>query len=120
MERNYYSLPKLTEKEEVLEVLKNGTYEEIMILPLSLGEFFPDWKFAQNTCLKLAEHEDPAIRANAILGIAYIARNKRILEKKLVKPVILRELKENTDYQWRIQDAIDDIAIFLKWKIVNV
>ncbi len=39
-----------------------------MILPISLGEFFPDWKFAQDTCLKLAEHEDPAIRANAILG----------------------------------------------------
>ncbi|MHC5409518.1 hypothetical protein ACYRE2_11500 [Listeria seeligeri] len=49
-----------------------------------------------------------------------MARNKRILEKNLVKPVILRELKENTDYQWRIQDAIDDIATFLKWKIVNV
>lgn len=37
-----------------------------------------------------------------------------------MKPVILRNLKENTDYQWRIQDAIDDIATFLKWKIVNV
>ncbi|WP_343363829.1 hypothetical protein [Listeria seeligeri] len=56
-----------------------------------IGRVFRDWKFAQNTCLTLAEHEIPAIRANAILGLAYIARNKRILEKNLVKPVILRD-----------------------------
>ncbi|MBF2347572.1 hypothetical protein IA806_13505 [Listeria seeligeri] len=85
-----------------------------------IGRVFRDWKFAQNTCLTLAEHEIPAIRANAILGLAYIARNKRILEKKFSEASDFKRLKENTDYQWRIQDAIDDIATFLKWKIVNV
>ena len=119
MEKIYRSLPVVTEKAQVLEIVKNGTQEDLMLLPLSLGEYFPDWKFAQDLCLELAGHEDAAIRGNAVLGLGYIARTKGRLEKHLVKPIILRELRENLAYKWRVEDAIQDINLFLKWNLAN-
>jgi hypothetical protein len=56
-------------------------------------------------------------RANAILGLAHIATTKRKLEKYIVKPVILRALREEKDYEWRIVDAIKDINLFMRWNI---
>jgi len=117
MSKLYKPLPVITDKMQALEILKNGNHEDLMLLPLSLGEYFPDWKFAQDICLKLAGSEDTAIRANAVLGLAYIARTRGLLEKHLVKPVILRELRENSEYRWRIGDSAEDINKFLKWNL---
>ena len=75
------------------------------------------WKYAQDICLRLADHSDAAIRANACLGLAYVARTQGRLEKHLVKPVLLRELRSNLEFCGRVQDAIDDINSFLKWKL---
>ena len=56
---------------------------------------------------------------NAALGLAYIARNHGMLDKRLVKPYLLRELRENVEYNWRIRDAILDINIFMKWNLAS-
>ena len=42
---------------------------------------------------------------------------KRKLDKHIVKPVILRALREEKDYEWRIIDATEDINLFMNWKI---
>ena len=43
---------------------------------------------------------------NYILNIknylAYIARTKGKLEKHMVKPFLLSELRENSEYQWKV------------------
>jgi hypothetical protein len=52
-----------------------------------------------------------------VLGFAYIARKKGELEKHIVKPIILNELRSNEEFNWRIIDALEDINLFLKWKI---
>jgi hypothetical protein len=57
-----------------------------MRLPLGLGDSWPDWTYAQDICLRLAEHADAAVRANACLGLAYVARTQRRLEEHLVRP----------------------------------
>ena len=103
--------------EEIKRILREGTYEETVRLPLEVGMNHHDWKFAQNVCLQLAEHEDEAVRANAVLGLAYIARTKGKLSKHLVKPVILKELRRMENFKWRIEDAICDINLFLGWNL---
>ena len=103
--------------EEIKRILREGTYEETVRLPLEVGMNHHDWKFAQNVCLQLAEHEDEAVRANAVLGLAYIARTKGELSKHLVKPVIFRELRREGNFKWRIEDAIYDINLFLDWNL---
>lgn len=113
----YRPLPILNNKEEIERLLSCGTMEELLILPLTVGENFPDWKYAQDICLRLAEHSIDKVRANACLGLAYVARTKQRLEKHFVKPILLRELRCQTEFRWRIEDAIKDINFYLKWRL---
>lgn len=103
--------------EEVIECLNRNQLEELLRLPLSVSENYLNWKFAQDICVRLSNHESPAVRVNAVLGFAYITRTKRQLEKHIVKPIMLKELRENREYNWRILDSISDINLFMKWKI---
>ncbi|MGG6293080.1 hypothetical protein ACQ4M4_01550 [Leptolyngbya sp. AN02str] len=88
-------------------------------MPLALGENFPDWKYAQDVRLRLAEHSSDKVRANACLGLAYIARTKQRLEKHLFKPILLRELRCQTEFRWRIEDAITAINRHLAWRLAH-
>jgi hypothetical protein len=115
--RTYRSLPILERREKVEQILNHGSIEELMILSLSVGSNFPDWKYAQNLCLRLAEHPSDKVRANACLGLAYIARTQQRLEKHLVKPILLRELRCQTEYRWRVEDAIQKINQYLGWRL---
>lgn len=116
MERIYKPLTKKT-REEVKEIIESNNIEALITLPLSLGEYEPDWKFAQDACMKLAQHEDERVRSNAALGLSYIARTNRKLEKNLVKPVLLQLLRDCKEYQGKVVDAIEDINLFMGWRI---
>ncbi|MFK7802277.1 MAG: hypothetical protein AB8G95_11640 [Anaerolineae bacterium] len=119
--RIYKPLPVIESREQVLEILSLGATEDLMRLPLALGLHCleSDKEFAQDICLQLANNDCYAVRANAVLGLAYIARNHNWLDKKLVKPYILRELRENEEFNWRIIDAIEDINRFLGWRLAK-
>lgn len=106
-------------KLEIQEQLERGDEEELLLLPLSVGEYDENWKDAQDVCLRCMEHNNPAIRANAALGLAYIARNHRMLDKRIVKPYLLKELRENREFVWRIKDAISDINMFMGWNLAS-
>ncbi|NJL20283.1 MAG: hypothetical protein HC895_04735 [Leptolyngbyaceae cyanobacterium SM1_3_5] len=117
--RIYRPLPLLDDRKQIEEVLRHGSIQELLILPLALGEHWPNWKYAQDVCLRLAEHSEPEVRANACLGLAYIARTKQRLEKHLIKPILLRELRYQTELYWRIEDAIQDVNRYLGWRLAN-
>ena len=117
--RIYRPLLLLHSKEEIEESLNFGTIEELLVLPLAVGENFQDWKYAQDICLRLADHSSDKVRANACLGLAYVARTKHQLEKHLVKPILLRELRCQTEFLWRIEDAVKDINCYLKWHLAH-
>ena len=103
--------------EEALRILESGTLEERILLPLRAGEMMVDWKQAQTICIKSFESDDSRVRANAALGLAYIARTKGQLEKHLVKPLLVKELRENIENRWRVIDAITDINYYLGWHL---
>lgn len=106
-------------KLEIQERLERGKEEELVLLPLSVGEYGESWKEAQDVCLKLIEHNNLAIRANAVLGLSYIARNHRMLDKRIVKPYLLKELRDNLEFEWRIRDAISDINMYMGWNLAR-
>ena len=105
--------------QDALNELEKGDEESLLRLPLRVGEYLDQWKNAQDICLRLAEHPSAVIRANAILGLAYTARTKGMLDKRIVKPYLLQELRTNTAYRWRIEDAITEINYYLKWNIAQ-
>lgn len=116
--RIYRPLEK-ADKKEAEQILSDGIYMELVLLPLRIGEYCDNWKEAQDICLKLMENENAAVRANAALGLSYIARTHEKLEKRVVRPYLLRELKENEEYRWRIIDSIKDINLFMGWNIAE-
>ena len=119
-ERLFYKpLPNYQSEQEIFDAIDRNEMSELITLPLAVGMNFPDWKVAQTVCLKLAESSDETVRANACLGLAYIAMTKERLEKRLVKPILLRELRTQTEMRWRIIDAIQDINRFLGWKMAQ-
>jgi hypothetical protein len=117
----YRPLPEIESREHARAILASGDSEELKLLPLAVGDQCPESEkvFAQNLCLEIANSEDAATRSNAILGLAYIARRHKWLDKRLVKPYILRELRENKEFNWRIVDAIDDINRYLGWRLAH-
>lgn len=116
MERIYKPLPELSD-EEIIRILQSGTIEEQITLPLAVGQNHSKWKTAQDICVELANHTDERVRANAALGLAYVARTKSRLEKHVVKPVLLKLLGDCEEYRWRVIDAIKDINLYLQWHI---
>ena len=44
-------------------------------------------------------------------------RREDIMEKRIVKPYLLKEQKENEEYRWRIMDALEDINLFMEWHL---
>lgn len=117
----YRALPAIESKEHAIELENSSDLDVLKLLPLSIGDQCPEEEkvFAQSLCLRLADSQDAATRANAILGLAYIARRHRWLDKRLVKPYILRELRENDEFNWRIIDAIEDINQYLGWRLAK-
>lgn len=117
----YTPLPIINSKSEAELILKEGDPEVLGLLGMAVGDQCPEFekKFAQDLCIRLTEFEDERIRANAVLGLAYIARRHKWLDKRIVKPVILKELRENKEYNWRIVDSIKDINTFLDWNLAR-
>ncbi|MCL2633447.1 MAG: hypothetical protein FWD34_02915 [Oscillospiraceae bacterium] len=118
MDKIYKPLSEFND-EEIKRILQFGTIDELIILPLSVGEYHINWKYAQSICVELANHNNENVRANAALGLSYIARTKGKLEKHIVKPVLLKLLNECVEHKGRIIDSIDDINLFLKWNIAK-
>lgn len=117
-EKRIYKPLEEFSNEKINEILNRNIIDELITLPLSVGEYHKNWKFSQDLCVRLSKHENSAIRANAVLGLAYIARTKGTLEKHIVKPVVLNELRENIEFKWRIIDAISDINQLIGTKIL--
>lgn len=116
MKRIYQAVAPYTD-EEIQIIMERQLLEELLYLPLSVGMFHQDWRVAQNICLRVADHPNANVRANAVMGLAHTARTKGKLEKRLVKPVVLKELRENSAFRGTILDAIEDINMFMNWRL---
>lgn len=118
MERKYQEIREYTDQ-EIKEIQERQVIDELILLPLSVGMYHHNWRIAQNLCLELAQHEIAHVRANAVFGLAHIARTKGDFEKRVVKPIVLKELRHNEEYRGTIIDAISDINLFWNWKLAK-
>jgi len=114
--RIYKQLDELS-NDDIQRILDKNDINEMIYLPLSVAEYHPNWKYAQDLCVKLSEHPNSAVRSNAILGLSYVAEIQGKLEKHVVKPVLLRALKDAELTKGRAADVIGDINLFLGWNI---
>ena len=110
--------PKPVSDGEAMDAIANDDVERLRTLPIDLGFHHENWRFIQEVCARLSEHRDAWVRSNSLLGLSYAARFRGKVEKNIVKPVLLRALKDSDERVAGVaQQAINDINQVMKWRI---
>jgi hypothetical protein len=55
-------------EDDIESAIKRGLVNELLYVPIVVSMDPPDARWAQQICIGLAQHEDPTVRGNAILG----------------------------------------------------
>jgi hypothetical protein len=118
MTKLVYRAPEAVLDREAMDAIARDDIERLINLPIDLGFHHENWRFIQDVCVRLSEHRDWRVRANSLLGLSYAARFRGRVEKNIVKPVLLRALKDpNQGVAGTAQDAIEDINRLMGWRI---
>ncbi|WP_052574109.1 hypothetical protein [Haloferula sp. BvORR071] len=117
MERRYEKIHPVTET-EVLAAIARDDVERLRLIPIELGMHHQNWKFIQDIAVRLSEHPDPSVRHNALLGIEYAARFRGRVEKNIVKPVLLRALRDQDPIVVaQAETVVASVNRLMGWKI---
>jgi hypothetical protein len=118
MTKPTYRSPEHVTDREAMDAIARNDVERLRTLPIDLGFNHENWRFIQDVCVKLSEHEDPWIRSNSFLGLSYAARFRGRVEKNIVKPILLRGLKDEDRRVAAVaEDAIEEINHLMGWHI---
>lgn len=105
---------------EIMQLIKDDDREALLLLPMKLGFCHESWRFIQDVCKTLSEHPDETIRANSFYGFQYTAMNLGRLEKNIIKPILLRGLKDESSLvREQAQYSIEEINRFMNWRIAS-
>jgi hypothetical protein len=107
-----YETPPHLPRDVAYAQLKEGDTRSRIEGLLSLSIYDPDWRSVQELCLQHLRDSDPDVVATAVLGLAHIARRQRDLDIDRVIPELER-LRSNPKLAGRVEDALDDIRIFV-------
>jgi hypothetical protein len=113
-----YRAPVAVSDREAMEAIAQDDVERLRTLPIDLGFNCENWRFIQKVCVRLSDHRDPWVRSNSLLGLSYAARFRGQIEKNIVKPVLLRAMKDDDEGVAAVaKDVVDDINRLMKWRI---
>jgi hypothetical protein len=73
----------------------------------------PDWKWVQDRCLYFLQNKDPVISGLAATCLGHVARIHQKLEREKVITA-LRSRLEDAEITGRVEDALNDIDMFVK------
>ena len=116
-ERIYEEPSPITEK-EVFRAIEEDDIERLTTVCIDLGFNHENWRFIQDISVRLSDHSNANVRGNAFFGLEYAARFRGKVEKNIVKPVLLRGLRDNdAEVVRKAQNAIDNINHLMGWSI---
>jgi hypothetical protein len=112
----YVPIPKFT-KVEIETAFAEDNIEKLIYVSLFTSLYYEDRNYAEEVCIKLANHSNSCVRAMAIESFEHIARIDKKLNKEIIKPIIEKALKDEDEFvRQKAEDAQDGIKHFLKWK----
>ena len=101
---------------EVLEALNRDVAQELSVVVIGVSMYHPNLNTASTLCTRLANHKDPTVRGNAILGFGHLARRFQMLDEATIKPIIESGLVDPFEYvRGQAWTAVDDLEHFLNW-----
>lgn len=113
-----YRAPKNVLDREAMDMIAQDDIERLRLLPIDLGFNHENWRFIQDVCVRLSDLRDTIIRANALMSLSYVARFRGRLDKNVVKPVLLRGLRDSEPLvAQEAADAIEAINKLMGWRI---
>ena len=112
----YVPIPAFT-KAEMQKAIAEDDIEKLIHVALFASLHYEDRSFAEEICVKLANHPNDNIRGNAIESFEHIARIDGKLNEEVIKPIITKALKEENDFvRDKSEWTRDATKQFLKWK----
>lgn len=117
--RLYRAVPYYTD-EEIKLAIREDNVESLQDIAFAVGYHSLDWKYSQDVCLQLSGHANAGVREMSILGLFYVAHFQKKLDKRLVKPALLRALRDpEITVRERAEDLIPQINSKMDWNIAN-
>ena len=99
-------------RQDAVSAFSSGSREAIQDALVRVVLHDPDWRWAQDTCIEYAKHDDPSIVQIAVTCFGHLARIHGKLDLERVLP-ILQELSKSQKTAGRVEDALDDIRVFV-------
>jgi hypothetical protein len=113
----YNSIPTWTAS-EIEAALIHDQPDELSLAVLSAALYASDRAWAEDICIRLAQHHNENVRGNAILGFGHLARLHGELTQSRVQPLIEKALDDPSKYiRGHAENAADDVTHFLKWSV---
>ena len=117
--RIYRPVPEFSH-EQIKSAIEEDNVDLLKDIAFAAGYHSIDWKYSQDICLQLSGHSDKAVREMAVLGLFYVAIFQKRLDKRRVKPVLLRALKDSeVEVRERAEYVVPEINRALNWSIAN-
>jgi len=98
-------------REEAEAIICNGDPEAIGLTLIRLAYHHRDWRWVQDLCIGLSEHEDKWVRRNCATCFGHLARIHRKIDLEKVNPVLRRLLDDADAHGWA-----EDICLKCFWK----
>ncbi len=108
----YLNNSKPMNKALIEKMLSSGNVEEICNALVSIAFYESDWKWAQEKFLDLLDDDNPKISGISATCLGHIARIHRKLDKERVISILRNKIGISA-ISGRVQDALDDIEIFV-------
>ena len=112
----YIPIPEFT-KAEMEKAIAEDDIEKLIFVSLFASLYYEDRNFAEQTCIKLANHSNSNVRAMAIEGFEHLARIDGKLNKDIIKPIIEKALKDEDEFvRGTAEETKDATKQYFKWK----
>jgi len=99
-------------RREAEVAFSSGSPERISDALVSAAFFDPDWRWVQDICIQYANHSDLQISGMAVTCFGHLARIHGNLEMERVLP-ILQKLRKDPKLAGKVDDALDDINMYI-------
>jgi len=106
--------------EDVEAAIMRNDPDELPLVPITLAMLSSEPVSAAEVCARLAGHDDPAVRGNAVVALGHLVRRFRSLDERQFKPIIESALRDSQEYvRNSAKSAADEIHQFLHWTIAG-
>ena len=106
--------------EDIEAAIRRNAPDELPLVPITVALLSRDPAEAAGVCVRLAVHDNPRVRGNALAALGHVARRFRKLDEPLIRPIIEAGLQADDDHvRASARSAADEVHQFLHWTIAG-